>query len=254
MSSSSGSRSTISAHRGPLRFAIEKGTFGGRGNAEYSPTIAVVDLEEIRVDGLKGDYKYKAKTAQPVKQAATATAEAAKKATNQPDLLLKARRINVNGASLASSTRTPPALPRLHGRHQRRRRELHQPEVRGAWAPCASPASSGSGQTTVTVAMRPENTARFDSTPGSRTSSYQAERSAAGHGEVRRGRRRALRVLGGQGAERPDPGYVKPLFKDLKVYEKEKDADKKFSEKVKAKAIDVASKILKNHPARKWPR
>jgi hypothetical protein len=43
-------------------------------------------------------------------------------------------------------------------------------------------------------------------------------------------------------------GYVKPLFKDLKVYEKEKDADKKFSQKVKEKAIDVAGKILKNHP------
>jgi hypothetical protein len=43
-------------------------------------------------------------------------------------------------------------------------------------------------------------------------------------------------------------GYVKPLFKDLKVYEKEKDADKTFGQKVKEKAIDVAGKILKNHP------
>jgi len=43
-------------------------------------------------------------------------------------------------------------------------------------------------------------------------------------------------------------GYVKPLFHDLKVYDKEQDADKTFGEKVKEKAIDVASKILKNHP------
>ena len=43
-------------------------------------------------------------------------------------------------------------------------------------------------------------------------------------------------------------GYVKPLFKDLKVYEKDKDQDKTFGQKVKEKAIDVASKILKNRP------
>ena len=43
-------------------------------------------------------------------------------------------------------------------------------------------------------------------------------------------------------------GYVKPLFKDLKVYEKGKDADKTFGQKVKEKAIDVAGKVLKNHP------
>jgi len=43
-------------------------------------------------------------------------------------------------------------------------------------------------------------------------------------------------------------GYVKPLFSDLKVYEKEKDADKTFGTKVKEKAVDLAAKILKNHP------
>jgi hypothetical protein len=43
-------------------------------------------------------------------------------------------------------------------------------------------------------------------------------------------------------------GYVKPLFRDLKVYDKEQDAEKTFGQKVKEKAIDVAGKILKNHP------
>jgi hypothetical protein len=43
-------------------------------------------------------------------------------------------------------------------------------------------------------------------------------------------------------------GYVKPLFKDLHVYGKEQDVDKTLGQKVKEKAIDVASKVLKNHP------
>src|SRR5207249_3429813 len=81
-------------------FALERGTFGGRGNIEYSPTIAIVDLEEVRVDGLHGDYAYRKKTAQPVKKAAQSTAQAAKEVSNKPDTLIKARRINVNGAAL----------------------------------------------------------------------------------------------------------------------------------------------------------
>jgi hypothetical protein len=108
----------------------------------------------------------------------------------------------------------------------------------------------GSGQTVVTLAMRPENhgpdfdlnariedvelpklndllraTAKFDVAAG-QLSVFAEAKVQNGHVQ----------------------GYVKPLFKDLKVYEKEKDADKKFSQKVKEKAIDVAGKILKNHP------
>src|SRR5213594_4020897 len=49
-------------------------------------------------------------------------------------------------------------------------------------------------------------------------------------------------------------GYVKPLFHDLKVYDKEEDEDKRFGQKVKEKAIDVASTILKNHRAGTSPR
>ncbi|HEY3100662.1 MAG TPA: DUF748 domain-containing protein, partial [Methylomirabilota bacterium] len=43
-------------------------------------------------------------------------------------------------------------------------------------------------------------------------------------------------------------GYVKPLFRDLKVYGKDKDEDRTFGQKVKEKAIDVAAKVLKNRP------
>jgi hypothetical protein len=41
-------------------------------------------------------------------------------------------------------------------------------------------------------------------------------------------------------------GYVKPLFKDLDVYDKDQDEDKKLGEKLKEKAADVVAKIFKN--------
>jgi hypothetical protein len=41
-------------------------------------------------------------------------------------------------------------------------------------------------------------------------------------------------------------GYVKPLFKDLEVYDPDQDEDKSLGAKLKEKVADVAAKILKN--------
>jgi hypothetical protein len=41
-------------------------------------------------------------------------------------------------------------------------------------------------------------------------------------------------------------GYVKPIFKDLDVYDKEQDQDKPLGKKLKEKAADVVAKVFKN--------
>jgi hypothetical protein len=41
-------------------------------------------------------------------------------------------------------------------------------------------------------------------------------------------------------------GYVKPLFRDLDVFDRTQDTYKKFGQKLKERAADVAAKILKN--------
>ena len=41
-------------------------------------------------------------------------------------------------------------------------------------------------------------------------------------------------------------GYVKPLFRDLDVFDRAQDADKTFGQKLKERAADVAAKLLKN--------
>jgi hypothetical protein len=81
-------------------FTVAAGTVGAKGHVEYAPHIKIVDLEEIRIDGLKGDYAYHQRTARPAKDAAKATAEGAKEVSNKPGVLLKARRLSVNGATV----------------------------------------------------------------------------------------------------------------------------------------------------------
>ena len=43
-------------------------------------------------------------------------------------------------------------------------------------------------------------------------------------------------------------GYVKPLFRDLNVYGAAQDEDKSLGQKLKEKAVDVISKVLRNRP------
>ena len=50
--------------------ALTAGVFSGNGYLEVTPNVTIVDLEEMRVDGLKADYAYRPRTAAPVKEAA----------------------------------------------------------------------------------------------------------------------------------------------------------------------------------------
>ena len=234
---------------GRYGFAIERGTFGGRGDVEYSPTIAVVDLEEVRVDGLHGDYAYRKKTAQPVKKAAEVTKEAAKEASNKPDLLLKARRISVNGATLGFVNEEANPHYRVFMADTNLVVENftnHREE--GTATARLTGRFQGSGQTVVTAAFRPEiNGPDFDVNARVENTDLKKMNDllrAHAKFDVVSGVFSVYSEL--QVKNRRVDGYVKPLFKDLEVYGKEQDEDKKFTQKVKEKAIDIAGKILKN--------
>lgn len=79
---------------------LTSGTFAGRGDIEYAPETKVLDLQELTLHGLCMDYAYRKRTVEPVKTAAQATAETAAEVSNKPGVLLKARRIVADGATV----------------------------------------------------------------------------------------------------------------------------------------------------------
>src|SRR4029453_12471991 len=80
--------------------ALTAGVFSGNGYLEVTPNVTIVDLEEMRVDGLKADYAYRPRVAAPVKEAAKKTAETAVDKSNAPDAVLRARRVIVKDAAV----------------------------------------------------------------------------------------------------------------------------------------------------------
>jgi hypothetical protein len=236
--------------------ALTAGTFSGKGYLEVTPNVTIADLEEIRVDGLKADYTYRPKTADPGKEAAKNTAETAKKAndatasvSNASDMVLRARRVSVNGASVGLVNVSAHPTYRLALTHTNLLIEnFSNQKSDGLGVVRMTGRFMDSGEMQVKAAFRPENNgpdfdldiriedtdmrtmndllrahAKFDVVSG--VFSVYSE----------------MRVKNGR-----INGYVKPLFRDLVAYDSGQDQDKPFGEKVKEKVVNVVGKVLKN--------
>lgn len=77
--------------------AIQGGTLDAAGAFEYGPSVRMADLKEATVKEMKIEYVQtpQAAAAGLPEKAARKTAEAAQKATNAPDLVLRARRVEL---------------------------------------------------------------------------------------------------------------------------------------------------------------
>ena len=232
-------------------FTLAAGTFRGAGHVEYAPEVKIVDLDEVRVDGLRADYAYRERTAQPVQAAARATAEAAKEVANKPDILIRARQIRASGATVGFVNEDAGPRYRLFLADTELVMEnFSNQRTEGTAKAKLTGRFMGSGATVVNATFRPEldgpdfdvdvrieNTNLKAMNPVLRTHAKVdvASGTFSAFAEVR--------VQGGR-----VEGYVKPLFRDLNVYSEAQDEDKSLGQKLKEKAVDVFGKVLQNRP------
>ena len=147
---------------------MTRGTFGGAGNVEYSPDVAVLDLENVQVDGLQGDYTYRKPSAEPIKEAAKKTAAKAEEVSNAPNVVLKARRVGVKDATLGFVNEGVQPRYRVFLAATNLEVENFANQLtEGTAVARLSGRFMGSGDTTVTASFRPEtNGPDSRSTPG----------------------------------------------------------------------------------------
>jgi hypothetical protein len=242
----------IAARQG---FTIAAGTVAANGHVEYAPHIKSVDLEEIRIDGLKGDYVYHQRTARAVQDAAKATAKAtaegAKEVSNKPGILLKARRLSVNGATVGFvNEQVTPRYRVFFADTNLVFENFTNQFTEGAATARLTGRFMGSGATTISATFRPETKgadfdldARIEDTDlktmndllraHAKVDVVSGAFSVFAEARVKNGR---------------VEGYVKPLFRDLGLYGAEQDDGKSFGQKFKERAADVIAKVLRNRP------
>jgi hypothetical protein len=232
-------------------FRVARGTFGGTANIEYAPDVAVVDLDDVSVDGLRGDYAYRPRTAAPVKRAALKTAARAQEVSNAPDVLLRARRIRIRDATLGFvNENTQPHYRVFLASANLEVENFTNQRSEGTATARLTGRFMDSGQTAVTVAFRPE-THSPDFDVDARMENAELRRlndvlRAHANVDVTSGVFSVFSELHVKNGR--VEGYVKPLFRDLKAYDPRQDEEKGLGQKIKEKAVDVADKILRNRP------
>jgi hypothetical protein len=235
----------------PYGFTVAAGTVRANGQVEYAPQIAIVDLEEIRIDGLQADYAYRKRAAPSVKEAARAAREGAKKVSNDPGAWFKARRLGVHGATLGFVNEQATPRYRVFFTDMNLVFENFTNQfTEGTATASLTGRFMGSGATTISASFRPETKgADFVLMAGIEDTDLRTMNDlfrAHAKVDVVSGAFSVFaeaRVMNGR-----VEGYVKPLFRDLQLYGAEQDKGKSFGQKFKERAADLVAKVLRNRP------
>lgn len=228
---------------------VTRGTFSGKGLIEYAPRFKKVDLEDLRVEGLRAEYLYHKPKAAVAKEAVKTTAKAAKEVSNDPGVVLHAREMKLTDATVGFVNKdTTPNYRVFIANTDLTIENFSNQKSEGYGHARLTGRFMGSGRTMIDLVMRAENNG-----PDLSLNAKIENTDVRAMNDVLRAHAKVdvasgvlsvyseINVKNGR-----VQGYVKPLFKDLDVYDKEQDEDKRLGAKLKEKAADVVAKIFKN--------
>jgi hypothetical protein len=228
---------------------VTRGTFSGKGLVEYAPKFKKVDLDELHVNGLELAYLYHKRKAAVAKEAVKTTAEVAQEVSNDPGVVLHAREMKLTDANVSFINKDSAPNYRVFLANTNLSIEnFSNQKSEGYGRAHLTGRFMGSGQTLVDLVMRAENNgpdltlnAKIENTDVRAMNDVLRAHAKVDAASGVLSVYSEINVKNGR-----VPGYVKPLFRDLNIYDKEQDEDKKLSAKLKEKAADLVAKVFKN--------
>lgn len=231
--------------------AVQRGTLSTKGSLEYSPRITDVNVASVDIDGMDANYLHLPQTAGEEKQRVRKAATIVGEYSNEPGTRVRIGGLNIRNSVVGYTDRTadPPyrvfftnVSGRLDGFSNQLREGPGKLELRGKFV--------DSGATRVTGTFRPRpNQADLALQIAIEDASMPAMndifRSAADV-DVKAGRfslYSELRIRN----NRID-GWVKPIFKDMKVEER-RDKDGNIFYKAYAGTVKALARVLENRSA-----
>jgi hypothetical protein len=254
-----GSKSAIKLEKVPLEYFkplaarynvdLEGGVLNAKGNLEYAPKVQVADLDELNISGVKADYIHSEKTAALEKKRARKVQETAKELTDKPRTLITADKVSITGSNLGMINDVAGKKYRLflsnaelylNNFSNKFSRGPAKMELKGMFM--------GSGVTRMTGTFRPEKKGpdldlylKIDPT---QLTSLNDLLRAYGKFDVVAGTFSMVTELHVKDAM--VTGYIKPFFKDMKVYDRRQDKEKGLFRKVYEMLVGGVAKLLEN--------
>jgi len=230
---------------------IRGGSLDTSGRIEYAPKVKFAQVDDLAIRTVRLDYIHTAATAKAEEARKDKVARAAKRATKEPGLTLRLKRFRLvdSNVGLVNRAKNPPyrvyladtnlEITNLSNKFQD---GPAQAKLRGRF--------QGSGTATARATFRPEkNGPDFDlhtAIQGTDMTKMNDLLRAYGKFDVVKGTFSLfteLHIKNGQ-----INGYIKPLFKDMDVYDRRQDKDKSIFRKLYEGLVGGIAKLLENPP------
>ena len=237
---------TISARS---NISLQGGMLEASGNAEYSPKVKTAHLEKLTIEGMKIDYIHSQRSAAVEMKHAAVVGKVARELSNKPGLLLRADQVNLSGCTLGminKSARKPYRVFLADTNFH-----LNNFSNQFAQGPAQARLKAkfmGSGLTTASATFRPESRGPdFDlhlKIEDTQLTAMNDLLRSYGNFDVSGGVFSLVTEL--HIKNNAISGYVKPFFKDMKVYGGRKDRDQGLVHQMYEMLIGGVATLLEN--------
>jgi Domain of Unknown Function (DUF748) len=231
--------------------SVDRGVLSADGHVEYAREAKIVSLEHATIDGIRLDYVHTAPTAGREREQRGKVVTAAKQANNAPDLLVRIGELRLTRSTVGfvNKATTPPYRVYLADTDGTLT-NLSNHATEGTAVARLKGAFMGSGPATAEATFKSE-TSGPSFALGVHIEEVDVTRlndlfRAYGRFDASSGRFYLYSEL--EAKKGVVTGYVKPLFKDLKIYDKQQDRSKSLARKMYERLVSGIAKILKNQP------
>ena len=228
---------------------VYRGILQSKGVVEYAPKVKRVEIENALIDGIHLDYVHTSQTATGEQSRIDVVKQDAAKVNNAPGVELKAHEVALTNSELKFINESAnPHYQISIASMNLRATNLSNHLSAGPAQFQFSGKLMGSGDTKLSGILRPEHQGpdfEFDLASNSiDLTSLNDLLLAYGKFDVAAGRGSVYSQV--KVKNHYVNGYVKPLFEDIRVYDRQKEKGKPFLHKVYELAIGGAAKVLKN--------
>jgi len=231
--------------------AIKGGILEAAGDTEYAPNIKKAHLEKLAISGMDIEYIHSAATAAAEARRAKEAKKAAKKVSNKPNILLKVDEVVLARCTLGMRQEMPGKRFRIFlSDADLRLTNLSNNFEQGPAKARLTGKFMGTGPSIATATFRPETNGPdldlYVKIVNTQLTSMNDLLRAYGNFDVAKGTFSLVTEL--HVKNNRVNGYLKPFFKDMKVYDKRKDKERSLFHKLYEMLIGGVAKLLENRP------
>lgn len=230
---------------------IEGGVLSAEGNIEYGRKVQTARFKKLTVHGVKFDYIHTPETAREEKERARKVKEAAKEVTNKPDLILAVEHFSLTRANLGVINDFNGKLVRLFLSDADFFLDNFSNQFsKGPARAKLSGKFMGSGTTEAAGTFRPEDKGPdldlYLKITDTQLASMNDLLRNYGDFDVTAGTFSLVTELHVKNNE--VNGYIKPFFKEMKVYDRRQDKKEGFFHQAYEMLVGGVAKLLENRP------